>query len=347
MDSSVRTSPPQAHRPDAMWQALDGYVGFLRGVGSSEYTVRNYAREIGEALDHFEGCGVTRLSDIGREAIRDYLAALHRAGYAHASIARRVSELRSFGRYLSHFDVAPLDPFAHMPSPRCERRLPGVLSQHEVTALLEVPSLDTPLGVRDRAMLETLYGAGLRVSELIGLDVDHYHAGERVLRVHGKGDKDRIALLGRAATTWLGRYLDTARPALRAGAAGPRKGEARPARSRLAAGPRGALFLNRWGGRLTARSVQRTLRDLGAQVGLTLTPHTLRHTFATHLMDGGADLRVIQELLGHASLNTTQVYTHVSQQRLRAAYLGAHPRAGSGDEAGGADGPRTLKDIQG
>ena len=191
-----------------------------------------------------------------------------------------------------------------------------MLAVEEVLALLEAPDASSPAGVRDRAILEVLYGAGLRVSELSGLDLRDTSLGERTLRVLGKGAKERLALVGRHTVTALRRYVATGRPALAEAGKGA---------------PSEALFLNARGGRLSARSVQRLVQRHGRSIGLdeTITPHVLRHSFATHLMDGGADLRAVQELLGHTSLAATQVYTHVSQARAREALLSAHPRAGS------------------
>jgi integrase/recombinase XerC len=329
--------PGRAERSgvDVLWRALDAYVDFLRVNGASPYTVRNYSAEIGEALSQLAEAGVARFEEIDHDRVRTYLGGLHQAGYARASIARRVSELRSFGRFLRHFDLAGADPFAYLPSPHTDHRLPDVLTVDEVARLLTVPDVTTPLGTRDRAILETLYGAGLRVSELVGLDVGHYDPGTRSMRVLGKGDRERIALVGREAVSALGAYLETGRPQL----AQPRSGTTTARR-----GDRAALFVNRRGGRLTARSVQRMIEAAGAAVDLRLTPHTLRHSFATHLMDGGADMRIIQELLGHASLGTTQVYTHVSQRRLQEVYAGAHPRARAAVTGAATSGPEDAGD---
>jgi site-specific recombinase XerD len=194
-----------------------------------------------------------------------------------------------------------------------------VLSVEDAARLMDAPPDTDPAGLRDRAILETLYGAGLRVAELVGLNVTDYQPNAMVMRVTGKGNRERVALLGLCATAALARYLQVARPAFAA--------VERTTARRMRDG--NALFLNARGGRLSARSVQRVVEHhaLAAGLDVEITPHTLRHTFATHLMDGGADLRVVQELLGHQKLATTQVYTHVSQTRLGEAYLAAHPRA--------------------
>jgi integrase/recombinase XerC len=317
----------------AMWAALDSYVEQLRAGDASRYTLRNYGNEIAEAIEFFVEIGVDGFEDVDRQAIRRYMAHLHASGYERSSVARRVSELRAFGRFLLRGGLVVRDPFAHTSIPRTSHRLPGVLTAEEAGVLMDAPDPTGTLGVRDRAMLEMLYGAGLRVSELVGLNVGDYDATARTVHVVGKGNRERVALLGRVAGRRLGRYLSWARPELAARRVGTsvtgcaqvsERGAAQVTGAAAASGK--ALFLNYRGGRLSERSVQRMLSKYARELGLTVTPHTLRHSFATHLLDGGADLRVIQELLGHATLNTTQVYTHVSQERLRQVYVAAHPR---------------------
>lgn len=301
--------------PRAMRDALRRYLDHLRAVrGASPYTLRNYGGEIGDALAQLAAAGVRRWSDVDRSRLRDWLAGLHGQGYAPSSIARRVSELRAFGAFLHRESLAPDNPFASLRAPRVPSRLPRVLSVAEVAALVESPP-PSPLGLRDRAILETLYGGGLRVAELTRLDLADVEPDARRVRVTGKGNRERVALVGRPCARALTAYLRVARPELR------RRDETR--------GPRAPLFLNARGGRLSDRSVQRIVAGAAQSVGLedVVTPHVLRHTFATHLMDGGADLRDVQELLGHRSLRSTQVYTHVSQTRAKASYLAAHPMA--------------------
>jgi integrase/recombinase XerC len=291
--------------------ALARYLTYLVAVrNASPYTLRNYRSEISQALDYFRGLGIEGWEGLDRSSLRRYLAWLSGRGYARSSIGRRVSELRAFGAFVAREQLWPQNPFAALEAPRMPSRLPRVLSEAEAQALLGAPAADTPLGRRDRAILEVLYGSGVRVSELVGLAVDDHDAARRTLRVTGKGDRERLALLGHPAEQALATYLTRARPQL--------VGE-RPER---------ALFVNAEGGRLTARSVQRLLAEHGraAGIGRPVTPHVLRHSFATHLMNGGADLRVVQELLGHRSLATTQVYTHVSDAQLRRAYHAALAR---------------------
>ena len=306
-------------------EMAEGLAGFLRYLdaerNASSYTLRNYGREVGEFLCFLARQGIQRWEDVEREALRSYLAWLGGRGYARSSIARRVAEVRSLGAYLLREGWTDAHPFLALRAPKSQRRLPEVLSVQETVSLLSQPDVRTPLGIRDRAILEVLYAGGLRVSELVGLNVNHFDARRKELRVWGKGAKERIALLGDPARHWLRRYVAEGRPQL-----------LRRRRSE-------ALFLNRLGTRLTARSVQSLLRvyTIKAGLGKRVTPHMLRHTFATHLLDGGGDLRVVQELLGHALLSTTQVYTHVSRSRLRSVYLRAHPRATEGAAAPGND----------
>lgn len=304
-----------------MLAAVDSFVEELRCRGASEYTVRNYAREVREAVEILASGGCDSFEAVDRAALRRYMEVLQESRYARSSVARRVSELRSFGRYLQQSGITRDNVVGSMRLPRQEHRLPRVLTEEEAAGLVEAPDAGTALGLRDRAILETLYGGGVRVSELVGLDTSDYDPGRMVLRVCGKGNKERLALIGRSARLSIDRYLTEARPTLAA------------RRRRPGGAARDAMFLNWRGGRLSERSVQRTISELAASLGLLVTPHTMRHSFATHLLDNDADLRSIQELLGHASLATTQVYTHVSQRRLRDVYLGAHPRAGKPADA--------------
>lgn len=313
---------PPAALPAGMARALGRYLAYLRGVrGASRYTLRNYGAEIEAALAFCAAAGARSLEDVDRALLREWLATLRAADYAPASIARRVSELRAFGAFLARSGEGP-DPFRGLAAPRVPAHLPRVLSLGEVAELVAWPPADTPAGLRDRAILEVLYGGGLRVSELVGLDIKDVDRAGRRIRVLGKGDRERIALVGRPAGRALAAYAAAGRPPLAAAA---------PARGRA----QGALFLNARGGRLSARSVQALVGAGGRAIGLDrpLTPHMLRHTFATHLLDGGADLRAVQALLGHQSLRTTQVYTHVTQTRARAAYLAAHPLARAPEES--------------
>jgi tyrosine recombinase XerC len=279
---------------------------------ASSHTIANYRREIKQCLEFLEQEGVQSWSEVDRLVLRRYLAWLNSRGYVKASVARRLSELRSFGRFLEREDIVHANPFRAVVSPKLPKRLPRVISVAETVALLGAPDITTPQGVRDRAILEVLYSGGLRVSELTGLNLSGFDPGRKELLVWGKGAKERIALLGQPAVSALQAYIERGRPQLARDTATD------------------AIFLNRSGGRITTRSVMSLLRKYSRLAGLEkkrVTPHTLRHTFATHLLDGGADLRSVQELLGHALLATTQVYTHISQNRAREVYLRSHPLA--------------------
>ena len=294
---------------------LDRFITYMIAErNASPYTVRNYGREVEQFLRFMEDQEVSRLQDVDRLLVRRYLAWLNEKGYERASIARRLSEIRTFYAFLRRERVIDVNPFETVSAPKLPKRLPKYLTVQEMEQLLNTPDCTDPLGLRNTAMLEVLYGAGLRISELTNLNISNVNLGAGEIRVWGKGAKERVALIGDAARQMLRRYLDVARPQL-------------AARNKGAANA--ALFLNRWGKRLSNRGVQLMLDQVARSAGLDkrVTPHILRHSFATHLLDGGADLRVVQELLGHSDLAATQIYTHVSQRAARRAYLRAHPLA--------------------
>lgn len=301
-----------------MQNHLSHFIKYLIAErNASPYTIRNYRREIGEFAEFAQGKGVTTWEAVDLPLLRRWLFFLTEQGYVKASIARRVSELRSFYRYLRREGMVETNPVLGLSSPKVPKRLPRYLNAQETVALLTAPNTSTPQGLRDRAILELLYGAGLRVGELVSLDVGQLDLSHGELRVVGKGDKERVALIGEPAQAALSRYLAEGRPHLATEASGS------------------ALFLNRFGGRLSTVSVTKILHKYGKQAGIEqrVTPHMLRHSFATHLLDGGADLRAVQELLGHENLATTQIYTHVSQAQARKVYLRTHPRAeGNGNK---------------
>ena len=284
---------------------------------ASPYTVRNYTTDVVGFLNFLLRDGVGSLEEVDKYDLRDYLAFLMGRGFVKASIARKLSAVRSFYRYLLREKIVATSPIADTSSPRLNRRLPSFLTIDEMRRLLEAPDSATPRGQRDWALLELLYASGLRVSELVRLNLEHINLETREIRVWGKGAKERLALMGEPAARALNIYLTEGR------------------RSLLSKKTTNALFVNRYGTRLTERSVQEMLGKYGQMVGIgkKIHPHMLRHTFGTHLLDGGADLRVVQELLGHASLSSTQIYTHVSQSQKRKVYLSAHPLAkeGAGD----------------
>jgi integrase/recombinase XerC len=290
---------------------------FLRHLGlernASAYTVKSYREDLTQAVEFFrQRLGDTAGPDrVTVRLLRQYLAWLSEQGYARATIARRIAAVRSWFRYLCRNGVLEANPAHGIRGVRQERKLPHFLTGEQVEKLLAAPEGDDPLVIRDRAILETLYSAGLRVGELAGLNWEDLDLDGGTLVVRGKGKRERMALLGPVAVESL-RHWDQLRRALSPKAA------AQP-----------AVFLNRLGGRLTVRSIGRLLAKYLALTGLDprTSPHTLRHSFATHMLDAGADIRGVQELLGHRNLTTTQIYTHVTRQRIHDRYQKAHPRA--------------------
>ncbi len=277
---------------------------------SSNHTVRGYEADLGQ-FHHYLVETIGEAADpttLDAKRLRGYSAWLSGRSYAPSTVARRLACLRSYYRYLRRGGVMTADPAGGLRNPKQPKRLPKLLSVDKVIQLLDSIPTDDPPRVRDRAILETLYGGGLRVGELVGIDLEDLDPETELVRVRGKRKRERLCPLGPIAFDWIGRY--------------------RSVRVPLALGDP-ALFLNRRGTRLTSRSVGRLLESHLLRVGLDLTasPHTLRHSFATHLLDRGADLRSVQDLLGHRSLTTTQIYTHVTQERLIDAYNDAHPRA--------------------
>jgi integrase/recombinase XerC len=285
---------------------------FLRSLAlernASEHTVKSYREDLTQAIGFFtDKLGPARPDRLTTRVMRAYLAWLHEQGYAKTTIARRIAAVRSWCRFLCRQGTLKINPAEGLRGPRQDKKLPSFLSPEDLARLLATPPTDTPLGCRDRAILETLYSAGVRVSELTGLNRDDVDFDDGCAVVRGKGKRERLVLLGAECRDALHAWL------------GFREG--------LAKSP--ALFVNKSGTRLTTRSVGRLLEKYLAQAGLDprASPHTLRHSFATHLLDNGADIRSVQELLGHRSLSTTQVYTHVTTVRLKDSYHKAHPRA--------------------
>jgi integrase/recombinase XerC len=280
---------------------------------ASTHTVKSYREDLTQAVDYFKTqlSGSVTPQKLSSRILRGYLAWLHDQGYSRATVARRLASVRSWFRYLCRQGELTKNPADGIRGPRQEKRLPHFMATGEVGKLVSTPD-SSPLGARDHALLETLYSAGLRVSELVGLNVEDLDLDGGVLIVRGKGKKERLALLGKPAAGAVQVWL-AERSAIEAAGGKPSP----------------ALFLNRFGKRLTTRSVARLLAKYLAQAGLDrrTSPHTLRHSFATHLLDAGADIRSVQELLGHRSLGTTQVYTHVTTTRLHDSYRAAHPRA--------------------
>lgn len=317
---ATRSSRSRQGRPvnkvglsDALWDNMvDEFVEYLQITRQlSGYTVRNYASDITTYGEFLRCRGVSTPNDANRRFLREYLAWLLELGYVKASVNRKLTALRALYRFLGERGDIKRDETDMVRSPRLDRRLPSAATHREIEMLLTTPDTTTDLGKRDRAILEVLYSAGLRVSEVCSLDIGDINFQDRELRVVGKGNKQRIALLGKPALKVLTEYTNGARTELLD----------RP--SQL------ALFLNRYGGRLSTRSVERLVKAHALKAGLdpNLHAHTLRHSFATHLLDGGADLRVVQDLMGHSSPATTQIYTYVSTEQARRVYMDSHPRA--------------------
>lgn len=301
----------------ATWDdALEAFEEHLRHERDlSEHSVRGYLTDLGQLADHARALGIASPTDLTTRALRSFLANQQTRGRSRATLARRATSARSFTAWCLRTGRADADPGTLLVSPKARRELPAVLSETEVRALLdttaEAARTDGPVGLRDLVVLELLYATGVRVGELCGLDVDDVDRGRRLVRVLGKGRKERSVPYGLPAADALDAWLAVGRPTL----VGPDSGP--------------ALLLGVRGGRLDPRTARKVVHDrLSAVQGAPdLGPHGLRHTAATHLLEGGADLRSVQEVLGHASLGTTQIYTHVSTDRLRAAYRLAHPRA--------------------
>lgn len=308
---------------------MRGWLDHVRvEKGASENTLKSYARDLRAYSAFLAAQGVDDARDVTEARVSDFLASLRERGLAASSAARTLVAVRGFHRFLALEGLVAGDPAANVAPPKPPARLPKAIPVDAVERLLAAASVgDTPESLRDRALLEVLYGVGARISEAVGLDVDDVEttlatnepadsAGSggaaSSVRLHGKGGKERIVPVGRYAVEAVTAYLVRGRPALAAhGRGGP------------------ALFLNQRGARLSRQSAWAVIRRAAerADLGEHVSPHTLRHSFATHLLDGGADVRVVQELLGHASVTTTQIYTMVSVHRLREVYAGAHPRA--------------------
>lgn len=301
------------------------YLAVERGL--SENTLAAYRRDLRRYVEHLSKRGISDVSSITDADVRSFVASIsastHLKGekessYSPASVARALSSVRSFHRFCLREGAVVIDVARDVSQPKLPRKLPRPLSVQEVTRLLETPDVRTPSGLRDRAILELLYGAGLRISELTSLDIDELDLEEGSVRVTGKGSKQREVPVGGFARAAMSDYLTRGRPAF------------------VSRASRAAVFLNARGGRLTRQSCARLLAKYAQAAEITshLSLHTLRHSFATHLLEGGADVRVVQELLGHSSVATTQIYTLVTAEHLRETYYSSHPRARKGPPSG-------------
>jgi len=291
-----------------MEELIEVYLRYLTAERNlSPYTLRNYRGDLSDFGRYLEAEEDVGPLEVDRQAFRRYLARLREIGTASASVGRKVSTIHTFYRFLAREGILERDPLLGVSSPKRERRLPKVLGKEQLTAIIEGADSDAPQGLRNRAILELMYAAGLRLAEVVGLDSTGVDLREQLVR--GKGNKERVVVIGRPAVEALQRYL-------------------RDGRRKLSRAGETALFVNRDGRRLSGRSVQKIVRGHALKAGLDqrVFPHLLRHSFATHLLDGGAELRVVQELLGHASANTTQIYTHVTEEQQREALERAHKK---------------------
>lgn len=293
---------------------IEDFILYLKlEKNASEHTIASYTADIANFLSYATEQGFTGgLDSVSHIQIRSYLAVMKEGGYARRTIARRIAALRSLFRFLCRENILESNPFNSVHTPKLEKRLPELLAETEIDELFCLPA-ENELGLRDLAILELLYATGVRVSELVGLNLKDIDFDSRFVLVYGKGAKERIVPVGRKAIEALKDYLSRTRPTL---CSGTNKVHQK-------------VFVNSRGGPLTDRSVRRILEKYVTMLALSkrVSPHTIRHSFATHLLDHGADLRFVQELLGHVSLSTTQLYTHISREKLKSVYRQSHPRA--------------------
>jgi len=289
-----------------MDKLIDNYIGELVRRKFSDFTVKSYKTDLEEFGSFLQKNGKSDFSDMDRKDIRGFMGELLSYGYKKSSVSRKLSAIKSFCKFLERNKISKRNPSLSVKTPRTDTPIPSFLSEEEIEKMLDFSSMNTELDVRNKAILELLYATGIRASELVNLDLSMFDIRNKLLRVYGKGKKERILPVARAAFETLNRYLSEVR--------GYRDG---------------ALFLSKSGKRLGQRDLQRIVKKAIVKVATLhqMSPHTMRHTFATHLLNRGANLRAVQELLGHESLSTTQIYTHVSIEKLKEEYKKAHPRA--------------------
>lgn len=300
-----------------LFQYIDGFLEYLQvEKNASQMTIVSYRTDLIQFFNFLAELYATPLEDLGEahiihKSVREYLSYLQLKGFSRATMARKLATLRSFVRYLCREGILEGNPIAAVSTPKQEKRLPRFLYPTEIELLLEAPDISKSGGMRDKAILELLYATGIRVSELVTLDLQNVDTREGFVKVLGKGNKERIVPMGRNASRSLDMYFPI------------RTGD-----NRRMPQDEKAVFLNKFGQRLTARSVRNIINKYVQLVAINqkVSPHTLRHTFATHLLNGGADLRSVQELLGHVKLSTTQIYTHVTKDRIKAVHDKSHPR---------------------
>ncbi|MGD8189117.1 site-specific tyrosine recombinase XerD [Brevibacillus ginsengisoli] len=291
---------------------IDHFTHFLAvEKGLSANTLESYQRDLVMFTAYLQEVGVKDIQDSSRTHIIGYLLQLQEKGRATATISRNMASIRAFYQFLIKDKWIQNDPSIHLETPKIEKRLPKVLSVQDVELLLEGPDMSSPAGLRDKAMLEMLYATGIRVSELVNLEISDVNLEMGFLKCMGKGSKERIIPLGRIAIDVVEQYIQAGRPRL------------------LKAKTESALFLNHLGKKITRQGFWKLIKKYAMKAGITveITPHTLRHSFATHLLENGADLRSVQEMLGHADISTTQIYTHITRSRIKDVYAKTHPRA--------------------
>lgn len=294
-----------------MQDAIDEYLHFIKVErGLSANTQENYRRDLTKYRCYLESVGITQWTQVDRFVIMDFLKTLRKEEKASSSIVRMMSALRQFHLFLRQENITQENPMQHIDSPKRQEHLPDTLSLQEVETLIETPDVTTPLGLRNRAILETMYATGLRVSELISLKKDDLHLSMGLIQTIGKGNKERVIPIGDMAAHWMERYFAESRPKLVRQKDVPE------------------VFVNFHGNKLTRQGIWKNIKAIVKEAGIDkdVTPHTLRHSFATHLLENGADLRMVQELLGHSSISTTQIYTHVTKKRVSEVYQKYFPR---------------------
>jgi integrase/recombinase XerC len=306
-----------------MYVLLDEFIVYLRvEKNASERTIESYERDLWQFIDFFAKETKTpeellQPGIVDHLLVRKYLGRLHQQNLARTTVARKRSALRSFFKFLCREEILSVNPMVYVATPKLGKKLPNFLYRDDMRCLIEAPDQSNPAGQRDRAILETLYAAGFRVSELVGINISDIDLGIGYIRVMGKGARERVAPIGSYAVKAISLYMENGRRRLleKTSDVGPNGGE--------------ALFLNKYGQRLTVRSIRNIINKYVEAVSLRskVSPHTIRHSFATHLLDAGADLRCVQELLGHVKMSTTQIYTHVTREHLKKVYEKAHPRA--------------------
>lgn len=300
-----------------MYSLIDEFMVYLQiEKNASVKTMESYQRDLFQLVNFLaneisvpeEKISPDKINHLN---IRKYLSLLQKRQLARTSIARKLAAFRTFFRFLCREEIIDSNPLKAIATPKIEKKLPHFLYQDDITKLVEIPSNKEPFGIRDKAILETLYSSGIRVSELVNLDLDNMDLGIGYLRVMGKGSKERVVPLGSFAIEAINHYLAKGRPNL------------------IKDKTEHAVFLNKYGQRLTSRGIRYMINKYVEELAINqkVSPHTLRHSFATHLLDNGADLRSVQELLGHVTMSTTQIYTHVTKERLKNVYKNTHPRA--------------------